>query len=73
MFKDDFTDLTDEDYYRGHVSDASIYDKIIDMYENWDSDEPLFAFVVTMQNHGGFSSSNFDYTITLDGYELDQV
>ena len=69
LFKDDFTNLTEDDYYRGHVSDAAIYDKVIDTYENRDSDEPLFAFVVTMQNHGGFSSSNFDYTITLDGYE----
>ncbi len=68
-FKDNFTDLTEEDYYRGHVSDRAIYDKIIETYENRDSDEPLFAFAVTMQNHGGFSSSNFDYTVTLDGYE----
>lgn len=68
-FKDGFTDLTDEDYYRGHVSDQTIYDKLIETYENRDSDEPLFAFAVTMQNHGGFSSSNFDYTVTLDGYE----
>ncbi len=68
-FKDSFTDLTDEDYYRGHVSDQTIYDKLIETYENRDSDEPLFAFAVTMQNHGGFSSSNFDYTVTLDGYE----
>ena len=68
-FRDDFTDLSEEDFYRGHVSDAAIYDKVIETYENKDADEPLFAFVVTMQNHGGFSSANFDYTITLDGYE----
>ncbi len=68
-FKDDFTDLTEEDYYRGHISDRAVYDKIIETYEKQDSDEPFFCFAVTMQNHGGYSSSNFDYTVTLEGYE----
>lgn len=68
-FIDDFDDLTDEDWYRGHVCDAAVYDKIIDLYETKDEDDTLFTFAVTMQNHGGYSSSGFDYTVDITGWE----
>ena len=68
-FIDDFTELTDDDWYRGHVSDAAEYKKIIDLYENKEEDDPMFVFAVTMQNHGGYSSAKFDYTVDIEGYE----
>ncbi len=68
LFEDDFTGLTDKDYYRGHVSDAAVFDKIIDMYESKDKGTPLFTFAVTMMNHGGFSTEGFEPTIHLQNY-----
>ena len=56
--------LTDEDRYRTHVSDETIYKKIITLFENKDEDTPLFTFAVTMQNHGGYYTENFDYEIS---------
>lgn len=68
LFEDDFTGLSDEDYYRGHVSDAAVFDKIIEMYESKDKGTPLFTFAVTMMNHGGFSTEGFEPTIHLQNY-----
>lgn len=59
--------LTDEEYYRGHVSDSAIYDRIIELYEQKEEGTPLFTFAVTMQNHGGYTSKNFEYTVDLGG------
>ncbi len=54
---------------RGYVSDETVVDRIIDIYEY--SDDPLFAFAVTMQNHGGYwdEYENFTPEITVDGLE----
>ncbi len=65
VFKDDFASIPDEDYYRGHVSDAAVYDKIIDLYENMEGDQPLFTFAITMQNHSGYSTPGFEYTVDM--------
>ena len=32
------------------------FEKLIELYENKDPDQPMFLFNVTMQNHGGYSS-----------------
>lgn len=67
-FKDDFTDLDDpDDWFRGYVSDKAVYDKIIELYEAREEDESLFTFAVTMQNHGGYRSQNFDYKVKVEG------
>ncbi len=71
-FADDFTDLTEEDMFRGHISDAAAYRKVEEVFENKKPDEPLFAFVVTMQNHGGYLGTGFtpdDYTVNIEGFE----
>lgn len=51
---------------RKYVSDESLYDKIIDVFDKKD-DNPLFTFAVTMQNHGGYSQlyDNFPITVSL--------
>ena len=42
-----------------YVSDRSNYDKIIELYEQ-KGDQPLFAFDVTIQNHGGYNQEADD-------------
>ncbi len=66
-FKDDFSHVPEEDYFRGHISDASVYDKIIDLYESKEEGTPLFNFTITMQNHSGFSTIGFDYGVEIEG------
>lgn len=50
---------------RQYVSDAYNYDVLIEDFENRDKSVPYFAFNVTMQNHGGYttSASNFNESI----------
>ena len=50
--------------YRGHVSDKTVYEKIIKICENKNEDVPLFVFAVTMQNHGGYITNDFDCEVT---------
>lgn len=47
-------DFDQSDLMRKYVSDASLYDKIIERYEAGGEDENLFVMGVTMQNHGGY-------------------
>ncbi len=50
---------------RQYISDSYNYDLLIENYENRDKSKPYFAFNVTMQNHGGYTTSadNFKETI----------
>ena len=72
---DNFLDIEDFDedttkYLRRYVSDESSFDKIIETYEanNAQSDNPLFLFNVTMQNHCGYDTvySNFPETVQFE-------
>ncbi len=66
-FKPDFGELTKStDWFRGHVSDMAVYEKIISLYEECkENDESLFTFAVTMQNHGGYKTEGFESTVKL--------
>ncbi len=59
-FADDFTG---QEYYgdRGYESDESLYRNLIGWYENM-GDAPRFAYLLTIQNHGGYilSDESFD-------------
>ncbi len=46
---------------RNYFTDKAMYEKIIDMYESDESDDPLFLFGVTMQNHGGYDKLTDDF------------
>ena len=50
---------------RQYISDSYNYRLLIEDYENRDKSVPYFCFNVTMQNHGGYSTScvNFDESI----------
>ncbi len=61
-----------EQYYPGsnmllrqYISDSYDYKLLIKDYENRDKSQPYFAFNVTMQNHGGYTTScvNFEESI----------
>lgn len=50
---------------RQYISDSYNYKLLIENYENRDKSKPYFAFNVTMQNHGGYTTSadNFNECI----------
>lgn len=51
-----------EKLIREYISDEELYDKIIERYESSPSNEKLFLMGITMQNHGGYTTTyeNFD-------------
>lgn len=55
-------DFENRYYIRDYVSDETAYNKIKDIYENKAADTPLFAFEVTMQNHGGYTDTYENFT-----------
>lgn len=65
-FLDDFEHA---EIIRKYVSDQANFEKIIDIYEQKDTDSPLFLFNVTMQNHSSYSEAydNFHPDIELTG------
>ncbi|MBE6750136.1 MAG: LTA synthase family protein [Ruminococcaceae bacterium] len=46
---------------RQYVSDAYNYKLLIEDFENRDKSVPYFAFNVTMQNHGGYTTSSMNF------------
>jgi phosphoglycerol transferase MdoB-like AlkP superfamily enzyme len=57
----------DLDKIRSYVSDTSDYSIIKNYFEEKDSDNPSFVFNVTMQNHGGYSTKEFESTVHILG------
>lgn len=49
-------------YVRQYISDDSCVDKLIEFYETKEEGTPLFAFNVTMQNHGGYQDAYENFT-----------
>lgn len=64
--QDDF-DPSTTSYVRRYISDLSTFHMITDIYDS--SEDPLFLFCVTMQNHADFSAryDNMAYNITIEG------
>jgi len=60
---DDFTGVCK---VRNYVADEACFDKIINIFEEKESDDALFLFNVTMQNHSGYDEdfANFDVDIS---------
>lgn len=68
-------DFTDRKYIRRFISDESAFLRLIEEYENTESDTPFFAFCVTMQNHADYSirwdNQNYDIKLTsFDDYSF---
>ncbi len=69
---DDFDEDTLK--YRGMISDMADYELIADLVDNKESsDDPLFIFNVTMQNHGGYSTDNYPIDVEVVGFEDESV
>ena len=63
-------DYPGENLMRGFISDQEMYEQIIDWYESCLSDEKMFLFGITMQNHGFYyyEGDDFQNTVQLEGY-----
>jgi hypothetical protein len=48
------------DKLRNYVSDKGAFDKIIELFENKEAGKSQFQFLVTMQNHSGYSPKDTD-------------
>ena len=59
-------DFTDPIMYRKYISDQSDFEKITELYEDYEKDKegdaPFYLFNVTMQNHGGFDKTYSNFT-----------
>ena len=60
---------------RQYISDSYDYKLLIKDYEDRDKSTPYFAFNVTMQNHGGYTTScvNFDESIYATSVSKDYI
>ena len=63
-----FNDFEHRDYIRQYVSDRSVYQQMIDRFEEKEAADRLFCFAVTMQNHGGYSEidENFEPAVSVE-------
>ncbi len=52
------------DKLRNYVSDKGAFDKVIELFENKEEGTSQFQFLVTMQNHSGYSPKNTDNGFT---------
>ncbi len=76
-FVDDFRPLYSSDLLRGYVSDETLFDYLIDAYEENEASgdgAPLFCFAVTMQNHGSYDKEYGNFhpdveVVGLEGYQ----
>ena len=54
---------------RNYCSDQSLFDRIIELYNQKDKNQKRFTFCVTMQNHGGYTeekSAGYEPDVKLD-------
>lgn len=64
-------DFTYKKRLRGYITDESAFKEVIKAYEEKKENGPFFSFLVTMQNHGGYSKDWTDFTrsITVEGMD----
>ena len=51
---------------RKYVSDSAFMNAVIRKFEEHSSDEPLFLFGITMQNHGGYTDEEFKGEVRIE-------
>ena len=63
-------DYPQQNLVRKYVSDREMFAYVLDALDSKGSEEPLFLFGITMQNHGGYlyEGENYTKTIELQGY-----
>ncbi|MDW7669313.1 MAG: LTA synthase family protein [Bacillota bacterium] len=57
---------------RGNISDLENYKKVIELYEERNTDKSFFIFNITMQNHGGYFDTGyvFDKPINVTSFDV---
>lgn len=60
----DINDLKDLNYLRAFADDRSTFQNIINLFENKSSDDKLFSYTLTMQNHSGYDFADYTAKIT---------
>ena len=63
-------DYLSRDVIRNYISDKTSFEKVIETYENKPEDKPAFIFNVTMQNHGGYTDTYWNFTNTINAKGL---
>ncbi|MFO7887096.1 MAG: LTA synthase family protein, partial [Eubacteriales bacterium] len=61
---DDFITMEsfdDPETVRGNISDLENYKKVVELYEGRDKDKSFFIFNITMQNHGGYVDTGYEF------------
>ncbi len=60
-------DYPNQNLLREYISDQEMFEYVVDKVKNKETDQPMFLFGVTMQNHGGYTYKglNYDQTIWL--------
>lgn len=53
----------DIDYARDYPTDETDYRQLIEEFENNDSSSPQFIFNITMQNHGGYYATDYEWPL----------
>ena len=65
-----YPDFTHRELLRTYVSDKSAFAQLIDVFEAKEEGQPIFAFEVTMQNHGGYYNDYDNFTPEIElGFE----
>lgn len=65
--------MKDLEFIREYPSDLSTYKNIIDIYETKSSNEKMFNFTLTMQNHGSYTDENFVNTVIAENGEYPKL
>lgn len=64
-------DFSGKDTIRGFVSDKEMYKMMIKRFNALSSNDPVFMFGVTIQNHGGYTEEGFDSNISISDLKND--
>ena len=54
-------DYPNQDFLREYITDQEMFEYVVDEIKNRESDQPLFLFGITMQNHGGYTYKGPNY------------
>lgn len=65
----DIDTLNNLTYLREYPDDKSTFQNIIDLFENKSSDEKIFNYTLTMQNHSSYDFANYKSKITQNNPE----
>lgn len=66
-------DFENPELIRGWVSDRSCYQKIIELLENQETENPVFTFCVTIQNHSPYTVEDYESDIELQEYDCPEA